>query len=99
LTEGVTGASGLERRQAREGQLAILVAAVAWSTAGLAQRGLDADPGTQVAGRAAFAAVALFLLVLATERRGTLRAFRTMGRSGPPWRASSRSRRGPSCSR
>lgn len=78
----MTGSSGLERRQAREGQLAILVAAVAWSTAGLAQRGLDADPATQVAGRAAFAAIALFLLVLATERRGTVRAFRRMGRSG-----------------
>ena len=74
--------SGLERRRAREGQLAILGAAIAWSTAGLAQRELDASPATQVAGRAAFAAVALFLLVVATERGGTLRAFRGMGRSG-----------------
>jgi len=78
----VTGTSGLERRRAREGQLAIVVAAVAWSTAGLAQRDLDADPATQVAGRAVFAGIALFALVLATERRGTLRAFRSMGRSG-----------------
>ena len=78
----MTGASGLERRRAREGQLAILVAATAWSTAGLAQRGLDASPATQVTGRAAFAAVALFGFVLAAERRGTLRAFRRMGRSG-----------------
>jgi len=78
----VTGSSGLERRRAREGQLAILVAAVAWSTAGLAQRGLDADAATQVAGRAAFAALALFLLVVATERGGIVRAFRRMGRSG-----------------
>jgi len=78
----VTGTSGLERRRAREGQLAIVVAAVAWSTAGLAQRELDADPATQVAGRAVFAGIALFALVLATERRGTLRAFRSMGRSG-----------------
>ena len=74
--------SGLERRRAREGQLAILGAAVAWSTAGLAQRELDATAATQVAGRAAFAAVALFLLVVVTERRGTFRAFRRMGRSG-----------------
>lgn len=73
---------GLERRRAREGQLAILGAAVAWSTAGLAQRELDATAATQVAGRAAFAAVTLFLLVVATERRGTFRAFRRMGRSG-----------------
>ena len=78
----MTGSSGLEQRRAREGQLAILVAAVAWSTAGLAQRGLDADAATQVAGRAAFAALALFLLVVATERGGTLRAFRRMVRSG-----------------
>jgi len=82
LTDVVTGAPGLERRRAREGQLAILVAATAWSTAGLAQRGLDASPATQVTGRAAFAAVALFGFVLAAERRGTLRAFRRMGRSG-----------------
>lgn len=76
------GTSGLERRRAREGQLAILVAAVAWSTAGLAQRELDADPATQVAGRAVFAAIALLALVLAVERRRTLDAFRSMGRSG-----------------
>ena len=78
----MTGASGLERRRAREGQLAILAAAVAWSTAGLAQRELDADPATQVAGRAVFAAIALLALVVAMERRGTWAAFRTMGRSG-----------------
>lgn len=74
--------SGLDRRRAREGRLAILVAAVAWSTAGLAQRELDATAVTQVAGRAAFAAGALLVLVLAMERRGTLRAFRAMGRTG-----------------
>ena len=78
----MTGVSGLDRRRAREGQLAILVAAVAWSTAGLAQRELDASPATQVAGRAVFAGLALFALVVATERRGTLAAFRSMGRSG-----------------
>ena len=76
------GAPGLEQRQAREGQLAIVVAAVAWSTAGLAQRELDADPATQVAGRAVFAGLALLAVVLAMERRGTPAAFRAMGRSG-----------------
>ena len=74
--------SGLEQRRAREGQLAIALAATAWSTAGLAQRQLDATPVTQVVGRAAFAALALFALVLATERAGTVRAFREMGRWG-----------------
>ena len=78
----VTGTEGLERRRARQGQLAILVAAVAWSTAGLAQRELDASPATQVAGRATFAAIALFALVVVMERRGTVAAFRSMGRSG-----------------
>jgi drug/metabolite transporter (DMT)-like permease len=78
----VTGTEGLERRRARQGQLAILVAAVAWSTAGLAQRELDASPATQVAGRAVFAAIALFALVVVMERRGTVAAFRSMGRSG-----------------
>ena len=76
------GSTGPERRRAREGQLAIVLAAVAWSTAGLAQRGLDADPATQVAGRAFFAAIALFLFVVAIERRRTVRAFRDMGTSG-----------------
>ena len=78
----MTGTEGLERRRARQGQLAILVAAVAWSTAGLAQRELDASPATQVAGRAVFAAIALFVLVVVMERRGTVAAFRSMGRSG-----------------
>ena len=74
--------AGPERRRVREGRLAILLAAVAWSTAGLGQRGLDATAVTQVAGRAFFAALALFALVLAMERRGTMRAFLGMGRSG-----------------
>ncbi|HET6601133.1 MAG TPA: hypothetical protein VFG57_04155, partial [Gaiella sp.] len=56
--------AGPERRRVREGRLAILLAAVAWSTAGLGQRGLDASAVTQVAGRAFFAALALFALVL-----------------------------------
>ena len=78
----MTGTERLERRRARQGQLAILVAAVAWSTAGLAQRELDASPATQVLGRAAFAAIALFALVVVMERRGTVVALRSMGRSG-----------------
>ncbi len=69
-------------RRARLGRSAILLAALAWSTAGLGQRELGVSPATQVAGRAAFAALALLLLVVATERRGTLRAFRSMGRWG-----------------
>jgi drug/metabolite transporter (DMT)-like permease len=74
--------TGPERRRAREGRLAILLAALAWSTAGLGQRGLDASAVTQVAGRAFFAAIALLVLVVAIERRATVRAFLGMGRSG-----------------
>jgi drug/metabolite transporter (DMT)-like permease len=74
--------TGPERRRAREGRLAIFLATLAWSTAGLGQRGLDATAVTQVAGRAFFAAIALFALVVAMDRRGTVRAFLGMGRSG-----------------
>ncbi len=73
---------GHDRRRARQGQLAILGAAVAWSLAGLGQRELDATAGTQIAGRAAFATLALLAVVIATERAGTVSAFRSMGRSG-----------------
>ena len=73
---------GHDRRRARQGQLAFLGAAVAWSLAGVGQRELDATPATQVAGRAVFAALALLAIVVATERRGTISAFRSMGRSG-----------------
>lgn len=66
----------------RRGQAAILVAAAAWSTAGLGQRELGADAATQVAGRAAFAAVTLLLVVVAFEGRRTVAAFRSMGRWG-----------------
>ena len=74
--------AGSDRRRERQGQLAIAAAAVAWSTAGLAQRQLNATPVTQVAGRAAFAALALLALVVVTERARTVRAFAEMGRSG-----------------
>lgn len=60
----------------------MLVAAVAWSTAGLGQRGLDATPATQVAGRALFAFLALLVVVALTERSGILRSLRSLGRDG-----------------
>src|SRR4029453_7418594 len=78
---GLTDAD-LQRRRSRQGALAVLGAGIAWSTAGLAQRELGATAATQVAGRAAFATLALFALVVLVERRGTWRAFRTMGRWG-----------------
>ena len=70
------------RHTATNGRAAILVAAVAWSLAGLGQRGLDATPATQVAGRALFAFLALLVVVAVTERSGIIRSFRALGRDG-----------------
>lgn len=65
-----------------KGRLYVALAAVAWSTAGLLQRELSVDTGSQVAGRAIFAFVGVLLYVIVTERRGTLGAFRAIGRGG-----------------
>ncbi len=70
------------RHTTRNGRIAILVAAVAWSLAGLGQRGLDATPATQVAGRALFAFLALLVVVAVTERSGIIGSFRSLGRDG-----------------
>lgn len=70
------------RHTTRNGRTAMLVAAVAWSTAGLAQRELDATPATQVAGRALFAFLALLVVVAFTERSGTFASLRSLGRDG-----------------
>ena len=78
------GAHADERLRVRRGRLAILAAAVAWSTAGLGQRALDVSPATQVAGRALFAAVALLALLWALEGRGVVAAFRAGGRWSVP---------------
>ena len=71
-----------DRRATEERPTAILVAAVAWSTAGLAQRGLDATPATQVAGRALFAFLALLVVVALTEDRASIASLRALGRDG-----------------
>jgi drug/metabolite transporter (DMT)-like permease len=60
----------------------MLAAAVAWSSAGLAQRELDATPATQVLGRALFAFLALLALVALTERSGIVTPLRSLGRDG-----------------
>jgi drug/metabolite transporter (DMT)-like permease len=62
--------------------LAVAVASVAWSTAGLAQRGLEVSPATQVAGRAVFAAIALFVLLAVLERGRTWSSLASMGVAG-----------------
>ena len=70
--------------QARRGQLMTAAGAVAWSTSGLFQRGMQADAPVQVAGRALVAGIAVTLLVCWTTRGkgGPLGAVRAMGRVG-----------------
>lgn len=64
------------------GQLAVALAAVVWSTAGVLQRQLTIDIATQVAGRALFAAVAVALYVAIAERGRVVVACRSVGRAG-----------------
>jgi len=66
----------------QRGRLFVALAAVAWSSAGLFQRELSVSTATQVAGRAVFAAVGLFLYVALSERGSVMRAFRAIGRGG-----------------
>ncbi len=60
----------------------MIVAGLAWSSAGLAQRELDATPATQVLGRALFAFLALLALVALAERAGVVASLRSLGRYG-----------------
>ncbi len=66
----------------RRGQLYIVLAAVAWSTAGVLQRQLTVDTTTQVAGRAFVAFLALGLFVWVRRRGRTMEAFRSIGVAG-----------------
>ena len=68
--------------QHRRGRLFVALAAIAWSTAGLFQRELSVNIGTQLAGRALFAVLALLAYVAVFERGAVLRAFRAIGRAG-----------------
>jgi drug/metabolite transporter (DMT)-like permease len=66
----------------REGQILVVLAALAWSSAGVLQRSLDLDAATQIAGRAVFAALALALFVAVTERGRVVSATRSIGLAG-----------------
>jgi drug/metabolite transporter (DMT)-like permease len=68
--------------QYRRGQAYVAMAAIVWSTAGVLQRGLTASTATQVAGRAAFAAIALLACLAVMERGGLLRSARAAGGAG-----------------
>jgi drug/metabolite transporter (DMT)-like permease len=64
------------------GRAMVALAAVAWSTAGILQRELSVDIGTQLAGRALFAVVGLLAYVAVAERGALPKAFRAIGRGG-----------------
>lgn len=69
------------RAARRRGQLFVGLAAVAWSTAGVLQRGLSVDSATQVSGRAVFAVATLLLFVAVQSDGRVVEAFRSMGRA------------------
>lgn len=70
------------RAHQRRGQVYVALAAVAWSTAGALQRQLSLDVATQLAGRAAFAALALMIFVALGERGRVVSAWRSIGVAG-----------------
>jgi len=69
-------------RSYRRGQVYVALAALAWSTAGVLQRGLAVNAATQVAVRAAFAGVALLAWVAFSEHGRVVEACRSVGRAG-----------------
>jgi len=69
-------------RSQRRGQVYVALAALAWSSAGVLQRGLSVNAATQVAVRAAFAGVALLAWVAFSERGRVVEACRSVGRAG-----------------
>ena len=66
------------RTSRRRGQVYIVLAALAWSTAGVLQRELEVNTATQIAGRAVFAALALLAFVAVMERGHVVSAFMSM---------------------
>jgi hypothetical protein len=64
------------------GSAYIALAATMWSLAGIVHRQLDLGLVSQIAGRAAFAIVAIFVVVAVAERDRVVTAFRDIGRPG-----------------
>ena len=64
------------------GSAYIALAALMWSLAGILQRQLHMSLASQIAGRAAFAVLAIFVFVAVAERGRVLPAFRAIGRPG-----------------
>ncbi|PZS12941.1 MAG: EamA family transporter [Solirubrobacterales bacterium] len=70
------------RLRGDRGQIAVALAAVAWSTAGVLQRQLSVGIATQVAGRALFASLAVATYVAVAERGRVIQACRSVGGAG-----------------
>lgn len=70
------------RRGSDRGQLAVALAAVVWSTAGVLQRQLSVSVAVQVGARALFAAVAVGAYVALAERGRVVEACRSVGGAG-----------------
>lgn len=62
----------------RRGEALAIVAALAWSTAGVLQRQLTLDAAAQIAGRAVFALMALLTYVVIAQRGELREAFRSV---------------------
>ncbi|HEX2103935.1 MAG TPA: DMT family transporter [Solirubrobacteraceae bacterium] len=70
------------RRTERRGQLYVALAAIAWSSAGVLQRGVEANAAAQVGVRALFACIALFAYVAVVEHGRVREAWRAIGTAG-----------------
>src|ERR1051326_1565436 len=64
------------------GSAYIALAALVWSLAGILQRQLHMNLASQLAGRSAFALLAILVFVAIAERGHVRRAFRAIGRWG-----------------
>ena len=80
--DGEVGVTAMRPGSRVLGSVYVTLAAMAWSLAGILQRQLRLDLVSQIAGRAAFAILALFVLVAVAERGRVVTAFRAIGRPG-----------------
>jgi drug/metabolite transporter (DMT)-like permease len=82
LVAVTTAVARLDVAAQRRGRLYVVLAAFAWSTAGVLQRALTVGTATQLAGRGAFAVMGIVIFVAVVERGRVVGAFRAIGRNG-----------------
>jgi drug/metabolite transporter (DMT)-like permease len=82
VTVAAEAAQLAARRDERLGRTYIVLAALAWSSAGVLQRSLAVGTTTQLAGRALFALLGLLAFAAVAERGRLVSAFARMGRAG-----------------